>query len=96
MVQGEEPQKAGVAPGELAAFLDLARQECGLTISGLMCIPPIEEPAAPHFALLRTLADRHGLETVSMGMSGDFELAARLGATHVRVGTGMFGARETG
>lgn len=93
---GEEPQKAGVVPGELASLLSLAREECGLEVSGLMCIPPAEEPAAPHFALLRRLADEHGLKTVSMGMSGDFELAARLGATHVRVGTGFFGAREMG
>ena len=92
---GEEPQKAGVAPGELDELLTLARQECGLTISGLMCIPPVEEPAAPHFALLKRLADARGLETVSMGMSGDFELAARLGATHVRVGTAFFGERES-
>ena len=93
---GEEPQKAGVAPDELADLLALAREECGLEISGLMCIPPAEEPAAPHFALLKRLAARHGLATVSMGMSGDFELAARLGATHVRVGTGFFGARVEG
>ncbi|MCI4643290.1 MAG: YggS family pyridoxal phosphate-dependent enzyme [Hyphomonadaceae bacterium] len=91
---GEEPQKAGVAPDGLADLLALAVEECGLTISGLMCIPPAEEPAAPHFALLKRLAVKHGLADVSMGMSGDYELAARLGATHVRVGTGFFGPRE--
>jgi pyridoxal phosphate enzyme (YggS family) len=93
---GQEPQKAGVAPDELAGLLAMAREECGLEISGLMCIPPAEEPAAPHFALLKRLAEQHALSTISMGMSGDFELAARLGATHVRVGTGFFGAREPG
>lgn len=93
---GEEPQKAGIAPGDLEALLETARAECGLGISGLMCIPPVEEPAAPHFALLKKLAGQYGLTQVSMGMSGDFELAARFGATHVRVGTAFFGERETG
>lgn len=92
---GEEPQKAGVLPNNLEALLQVSREECGLEISGLMCIPPADEPAAPHFALLARLAARHGLSDLSMGMSGDFELAAQLGATHVRVGTGLFGPRES-
>ena len=91
---GEEPQKAGVSPGALEQLLQVSRDELGLEISGLMCIPPADEPAAPHFALLARLAIRHGLSELSMGMSGDFELAAQLGATHVRVGTGLFGARD--
>ncbi len=90
---GEEPQKAGVAPGDLAALLDEAR-EAGLQVSGLMCIPPVDEPAGPHFALLAELARRHGLTRLSMGMSADYELGARYGATHVRVGSALFGARE--
>ena len=90
---GEEPQKAGIPPRDLETLLQISREECGLEISGFMCIPPADEPAAPHFALLARLAIRHGLSELSMGMSGDFELAAQLGATHVRVGTGLFGAR---
>ncbi len=90
---GEEPQKAGVAPGELDALLRLARDELGLPIVGFMCIPPADEPPAPHFALLAKLADRYGLEIVSMGMSADYEIAAQLGATHVRVGATIFGPR---
>lgn len=91
---GEEPQKGGVVPGELEALLDLAREELALPVTGLMCIPPFEEPAAPHFALLAKLARRHGLTELSMGMTSDFEDAARLGATYVRVGTGVFGPRD--
>jgi len=90
---GEEPQKSGVAPNDLEALLRLSKEEHGLTIAGLMCIPPADEPAAPHFALLAKLAHRHELAGVSMGMSGDYALAARLGATHVRVGTAFFGPR---
>lgn len=90
---GEEPQKGGVAPPELESLLDLARETCGLSVQGLMCIPPADEPAAPHFALIAKLAHRHGLGEVSMGMSGDYPLAAELGATHVRVGTAFFGLR---
>lgn len=92
---GEEPQKAGVIPAELPALLETARDEYRLAPVGLMCIPPADEPAGPHFALLAKLAARHGLEEVSMGMSGDFETAARFGATHVRVGTAFFGARDS-
>lgn len=90
---GEEPQKAGVAPGEVDAFLAECRDVHGLAIDGLMCIPPADEPAAPHFALLAKIAARHGLKTLSMGMSGDFETAITLGATHVRVGSAIFGVR---
>ena len=90
---GEEPQKHGVVPGELERFLRLCVEECGLPIRGLMCIPPIEEPPAPHFALLADLATRHGLPLLSMGMSADYETAIHYGATHVRVGTALFGAR---
>ena len=90
---GEEPQKAGVAPAEAAAFLREARGAYGLQVDGLMCIPPEAEPAGPHFALLADLAARHGLGELSMGMSGDFETAVRFGATRVRVGSALFGAR---
>lgn len=90
---GEEPQKAGVAPDELADLLTLSRDELALPVRGLMCIPPLDEPPALHFALLSELADRHGLGTLSMGMSGDFETAIRHGATLVRVGTALFGPR---
>ncbi len=89
---GEEPQKAGVAPGELDALLAECRA-LGLVISGLMCIPPNDAPPAPFFERLRALAQRHGLAELSMGMSGDFELAVRHGATQVRVGSAIFGAR---
>ncbi|PZQ79444.1 MAG: YggS family pyridoxal phosphate-dependent enzyme [Ancylobacter novellus] len=90
---GEEPQKAGVAPLEADAFLARCREIHGLAIEGLMCIPPADEPAAPHFALLGEIARRNGLKTLSMGMSGDFETAIALGATHVRVGSAIFGGR---
>lgn len=90
---GEEPQKAGVAPEETGAFLALCRDELGLAVEGLMCIPPIDEEPALHFALLREIARRNGLSKLSMGMSADFETAVRLGATHVRVGTAIFGER---
>jgi pyridoxal phosphate enzyme (YggS family) len=90
---GEEPQKAGVAPGEADGFIAQCRRDFGLTIEGLMCIPPADEPAGPHFALLAKIAARNGLSGLSMGMSGDFELAIRFGATHVRVGSALFGAR---
>lgn len=90
---GEEPQKAGVAPGELDAFLREVRETYGLTIEGLMCIPPVGEPAGLHFALLAKLAARNGLKRLSMGMSGDFETAVQFGATSVRVGSALFGAR---
>ncbi|MBM3583726.1 MAG: YggS family pyridoxal phosphate-dependent enzyme [Alphaproteobacteria bacterium] len=90
---GEEPQKAGVAPAEADGFITACRADHGLDVVGLMCIPPHDEPPAPHFALLAKIAARHGLAGLSMGMSGDFEDAIRLGATHVRVGTAIFGAR---
>lgn len=90
---GEEPQKAGVAPTDALAFVDACRAEHRLAIEGLMCIPPAEEPPAPHFALLADLAGRAGLAKLSMGMSADFECAVRLGATSVRVGAALFGAR---
>ena len=90
---GEEAQKAGVAPIEADAFIVACRKDFGLSVEGLMCVPPADEPAAPHFALLRTIAERNGLSRLSMGMSADFELAVRLGATSVRVGSALFGAR---
>jgi pyridoxal phosphate enzyme (YggS family) len=91
---GEEPQKAGVLPHEASYFIDLCRDTFALPIFGLMCIPPLAEPPAPHFALLAKLARAHGLVGLSMGMSSDFETAIRFGATHVRVGTAIFGARN--
>lgn len=93
---GEEEQKAGVAPGEADAFIALCRDTLGLRVVGLMCIPPVADSPALHFALLREVAKRNGLETLSMGMSGDYETAVALGATHVRVGTAIFGARDYG
>jgi pyridoxal phosphate enzyme (YggS family) len=89
---GEEPQKGGVPPLEADAFLARCRA-LGLDVEGLMCIPPVDEPPAPHFALLRKIAGRNGLSGLSMGMSGDYECAVELGATHVRVGSAIFGAR---
>jgi PLP dependent protein len=91
---GEEEQKAGVLPREADDFIRRCREEYTLPIVGLMCIPPAEEHPAPHFALLGEIARRHGLLQLSMGMSGDYELAIQFGATHVRVGTAIFGARE--
>lgn len=90
---GEEPQKAGVPPAEAEAFVKHCRDELALPVVGLMCIPPQEEEPALHFALLRDIARRVGLDQLSMGMSADFETAIRFGATHVRVGTAIFGAR---
>jgi len=90
---GEEPQKAGIAPGEADAFIARCRDTYGLTISGLMCIPPVDEPPAAHFALTAKIAARNGLKKLSMGMSADFETAIRFGASSVRVGTALFGAR---
>ncbi len=92
---GEEPQKSGVLPGETDDFVRLARDEMGLPVEGLMCIPPFDEEPALHFALLRKIAERNGLPCLSMGMSADFETAIRFGATHVRVGTAIFGPRAT-
>lgn len=90
---GAEPQKAGVLPIEADALVRAARDTYGLSVEGLMCIPPAQEPGAAHFALLREIAARHGLPVLSMGMSGDYETAIRFGATHVRVGTALFGER---
>ncbi|MCS6890832.1 MAG: YggS family pyridoxal phosphate-dependent enzyme [Rhodovarius sp.] len=90
---GDEPQKSGVRRSEAEAFLRQAREEFGLPVEGLMCIPPLGEDPRPHFAYLAELAARHGLRTLSMGMSGDFEIAIAEGATHVRIGTAIFGAR---
>ena len=91
---GEEPQKAGVAPAAADALIALARDELGLPVEGLMCLPPFDDEPAPHFALLAAIATRNGLAKLSMGMTADFEIAVRFGATHVRVGTAIFGARE--
>ncbi len=93
---GEEAQKAGVMPDAADALIALARGELGLPVAGLMCIPPIEEEPALHFALLAEIAKRHGLACLSMGMTADFEVAIRFGATHVRIGTAIFGPRTTG
>jgi pyridoxal phosphate enzyme (YggS family) len=90
---GEEPQKAGIAPADLDAFVAACRDTHKLPIVGLMCIPPVDEEPALHFALLAKMAARLGLAKVSMGMSSDYETAVRTGATHVRVGTALFGAR---
>ena len=92
---GEEPQKAGVPPAEADAFIRRCVQQYKLPVVGLMCIPPAEEHPAPHFALLREIARRNDLDQLSMGMSGDYELAIQFGATHVRVGTAIFGQRES-
>ena len=91
---GEEPQKAGVIPADADAFIETVRKTYGLEPEGLMCIPPVNEPAGPHFALLAKIAARNGLAKLSMGMSDDFETAIALGATSVRVGSAVFGARR--
>ena len=90
---GEEPQKAGIAPAEADAFIASCREKYGLPISGLMCIPPVDEAPAPHFALTAKIAARNGLKNLSMGMSADFAVAIQMGATHVRVGSAIFGHR---
>ncbi|NBN65582.1 YggS family pyridoxal phosphate-dependent enzyme [Pannonibacter tanglangensis] len=90
---GEEPQKAGIAPKEADAFIRLCREDIGLTVIGLMCIPPVEEAPGPHFALLQKIAIRNGLAQLSMGMSADYGIAVSFGATHVRVGSAIFGGR---
>lgn len=92
---GEEPQKAGVLPADLEAFITKTCPEFGITSKGLMCIPPADEPAGPHFALLAKLANRYDLTELSMGMSGDFETAILYGATHIRVGSALFGERDS-
>lgn len=90
---GEEPQKAGIAPNEADALIALCRDELGLLVEGLMCIPPQDEEPALHFAFLREIAARNGLSGLSMGMSEDFEVAIAFGATHIRIGTALFGPR---
>lgn len=90
---GEEPQKAGVMPADAKAFVAMCRDELRLEIAGLMCIPPVEEEPAVHFAFLAKLASEIGLPGLSMGMSGDYETAIAFGATHVRIGSAIFGSR---
>jgi PLP dependent protein len=90
---GAEPQKAGIPPQEADRFIASCRTDYGLDISGLMCIPPVDDQASPHFALLNLIAKRNAISVLSMGMSSDFELAIQLGATHVRVGSAIFGSR---
>ncbi|MBX7249213.1 MAG: YggS family pyridoxal phosphate-dependent enzyme [Caulobacteraceae bacterium] len=90
---GEEPQKAGVFPADADRFIAFCREGCELNVEGVMCIPPVDEEPAMHFALLADIARRNRLQTLSMGMSGDYESAIRFGATHVRVGSALFGAR---
>lgn len=92
---GVEPQKAGVLPGDADALIAAARDRYGLKVEGLMCIPPADEDPAPHFALLAAIAARNGLGVLSMGMSGDYQTAIAAGATHVRVGSALFGERNT-
>jgi hypothetical protein len=91
---GEEPQKAGVVPADADAFIAACRADYGLTLEGLMCVPPADEEPAMHFALLAKIARRNGLGKLSMGMSGDFETAIAFGATSVRIGSALFGARS--
>lgn len=91
---GEEPQKAGVRPRDLSGFLRICRDQAGLEIAGLMCIPPVDQLASPHFAQLSKLAKEFGVAELSMGMSADFELAVQLGATLIRVGSAIFGDRR--
>ncbi len=91
---GNEPQKAGIAPDKLAEFLTYCREKCGLTITGIMCIPPHDAPPEPFFKAMKILADQHKMSHLSMGMSADFEAALRCGATEVRVGTALFGERK--
>ena len=91
---GEEAQKSGIAPHDLEAFYTYCTQDLNLNITGLMCIPPLEDPPTLHFALLQKYAQRLKLPDLSMGMSGDYQLALPLGATHIRIGTGVFGKRE--
>ena len=91
---GEEDQKSGILPDEADSFIGFCREECGLDIAGLMCIPPVDEEPAMHFALLRTIAERNDLPGLSMGMSGDYGEAVRFGATSVRVGSAIFGSRD--
>jgi len=91
---GEETQKAGIAPADVRDFLSLLKNTYDIWPEGLMCIPPMGEAASPHFWLLKKLADEHGLKMISMGMSGDYETAIEMGATHVRIGSALFGERD--
>ena len=93
---GEEEQKTGVWPGDVDSFIDRCRKEFALPVHGLMCIPPINEEPSLHFGLLREIAHRHDIERLSMGMSADYQIAIAFGATHVRVGTAIFGERQVG
>lgn len=90
---GDESQKAGVDPKDADQFIRFCQSELGLSVEGLMCIPPVDQPPAPHFSMLKEIANRQGLTTISMGMSSDYEEAIRCGATHVRVGSAIFGVR---
>lgn len=91
---GEESQKSGIAPKKASEFINFAKNDCGLNVTGLMCIPPADEAPSPYFALLNKIAKENNLENISMGMSADFEDAIALGATHIRLGTAIFGARK--
>jgi len=91
---GEEDQKSGIAPQDCSDFLVFCRDECGLNIQGLMCIPPVDESEAMYFALLKKMAGQYGLPELSMGMSADYEKAIVLGATYIRLGSAVFGARD--
>ena len=91
---GDEPQKSGINPRDLESFINFCKEEAGLQIRGLMCIPPVNEEVAIHFGFLNTLASRNNLMGLSMGMSGDYEEAIKFGATHIRVGSALFGSRE--
>lgn len=91
---GMEEQKSGIAPAAVPDFIEYCYGECGMDVRGLMCIPPLDDPPALHFALLKKLADENNLKELSMGMSADYEAAIPLGATYIRVGTGIFGERE--
>lgn len=93
---GEEPQKAGIMPLESAGFIEYCKHALGLPVTGVMCIPPVNEAPAPYFALLASIARHHGLKHISMGMSSDYDIAIKLGATHIRIGQGVFGARKGG
>ena len=90
---GEEPQKAGILPLDADTFLMRCKDEWKIPIDGLMCIPPVDQPPSPHFGFLRKIAEKHGIKTLSMGMSADFEEAIQMGATHIRVGSAIFGHR---
>ena len=90
---GEEPQKSGITPGDADGFVALCRDELDLPIKGMMCVPPVEDEPAMHFALLAKIAKRNGLQILSMGMSADFQVGIQFGATHVRVGSAIFGSR---